>query len=231
MFDNLLKTIFNETDHESNSSTKNETVNENKTTSDNKTDNESNSSTKNKTVNESKSDNDSDNESENESKNENKKYTYYDKIKELNNWFETIDQTKSLEDQVEILKTKDSLDYYWYVSYYNDDKDLNYKLFKAKAAYLLNDLDEHLFEKKIGCKFATLVEKLRNTVDKKEENQIIIDDIKNNRDKIYNEYKYDKSVIEQIGGLSDAVKLILEVNKILTSNKVDNDDLIKIYDI
>ena len=46
-----------------------------------------------------------------------KKYTYYNEIKELNNWFETIDQTKSLEDQIEILKTKDFLDYYWYVSY------------------------------------------------------------------------------------------------------------------
>ena len=82
--------------------------------------------------------------SENESKNENKKYTSHNKIKELNDWFETIDQTKSLEDQIEILKTKDALDYYWYVSYYNDNKDLNYKLFKAKAAYLLNELDEHL---------------------------------------------------------------------------------------
>ena len=141
----------------------------------------------NKSDNENK--NESKNESENESKNENKKYKYYHKIKELNNWFETIDQTKSLEDQIEILKTKDFLDYYWYVSYYNDNKDLNYKLFKAKAAYLLNDLDEHLFEKIFGCKFATLVEKLINTVDKKEENQTIIDDIKNNRNKIFNEYR------------------------------------------
>ena len=94
MFDNLLKTIFNKTDNESNSSTKNKTVNESK--SDNKSDNDS--------------DNYSDNESKNESKNENKKYTYYDKIKELNNWFETIDRTKSLEDQIEILKTKN---FFW----------------------------------------------------------------------------------------------------------------------
>ena len=59
---------------------------------------------------------------------------------------------------------------------------------------------------------------------KKEENQIIIDDIKNNRDKIYNEYKNDKSVIEQSGDLSDAVKLILDINEILTSNKVNNNN-------
>ena len=120
---------------------------------------------------ESKSDNDSDNESKNESKteskNENKKYTYYDKIKELNNWFETIDQTKSLEVQIEILKTKNVLDCYWFVSYYKGNKDLNYKLFKVKAAYLLNDLDKHLFKKIFDCRFATLVENLINTVDKK----------------------------------------------------------------
>ena len=51
-------------------------------------------------------------------------------------------------------------------SYYNDNKELNYKLFKAKAAYLLNDLDEYLFEKIFDCKFTTLAEKLINTVDK-----------------------------------------------------------------
>ena len=97
-----------------------------------------------------------------------KKDGYYYKIKQLNNWFKKIDRTTSLEDQIKILKTKDFLDEYQYVSYSNDNKDLNYKLFEAKAAYLLNDLDEHLFEKIFGCKFATLVEKLINTVDKKE---------------------------------------------------------------
>ena len=130
----------------------------------------------------------SDNENDNENDNKDKKYTYYNKIKELNNWFETIDQTKSLEEQLEILKSKKNLDDYWYVSCYSDNKDLNYKIFKAKAAYLLNEFDEHLFEKIFGCKFTTLVEKLINTVYKKEENQII-DDIKNNGDKISSKYK------------------------------------------
>ena len=228
MFDSLLKTIFNETVNESNSSIKNEISSSTK----NKTVNESNSSTKNKRKrdnksdykNDSYSDNYSDNESDNKNYNKNKKYTYYDKTKELNNWFETIDQTKSLEDQIEILKTKDFLDYYWYVSYYNDNKDLNYKLFKAKAAYLLNDLDEHLFEKIFGCKFTTLVKKLINTVDKKE-NQITIENIKNNRDKIYNEYSYDKYVVRHSGDLSDAVKIILEINEALKSDKANNDSM------
>ena len=46
--------------------------------------------------------------------------------------------------------------------------------------------------------FATLVEKLINTVDK-EENQTIVDDIKNNKDKISREYKFDEAVIKHSG--------------------------------
>ena len=241
LFDNLLKTIFNKTVNESNSSTKNES----------NSDNESNSSTKNKsnndnksnssTTNESNSDNESnsntknesksDYESDNESDNEGEKDKYYYEIRQLINWFETIDQTKSLEEQMELLKEKgEFLSEYWYVRYYNDNKELNYKIFKAKAAYLLIDLNKKIFEKTYACKFATLVEKLINTVDKKEENQIIIDDIENNRSKISKEYKFDKDVIKHSGDLDDAVKIILEINKVLTSNKVNNDNnLIKLY--
>ena len=111
------------------------------------------------------------------------------------------------------------------------------KLKAAKAAHLLINLDDQLFEKIFGYTFAALVEKLINTVDKKEENQIIIDDIKNNRDKISGEYKFDKSVIKHSGNLDDAVKIILEINEVLTSNKVNNNinnnnnDLMKLYNV
>ena len=64
----------------------------------NKTVNESNSNTKN----ESKSDNEIDYESDNEGE----KDKYYYEIRQLNNWFETIDQTKSLEEQIKSLKEK-----------------------------------------------------------------------------------------------------------------------------
>ena len=80
-----------------------------------------------------------------------------------------------------------------------------------------------MFKKVFGHIFVELVEKLINTVDKKEENQIIIDDIKNNRDKIYEEYKFDEFVIKQSGDLIDAVKIILEINELLKSDKVNND--------
>ena len=62
----------------------------------NKTANESNSNTK----------NESDYESDNESDNEGKRDKYYYETRQLNNCFETIDQTESLEEEKELLKRK-----------------------------------------------------------------------------------------------------------------------------
>ena len=64
-----------------------------------------------------------------------------------------------------------------------------------------------------------------NAVDKKEENQIIIEDIKNNSNKI-TEQVYNKFVIQPAykhGNLKDAVKIILEINELVKSDKVNND--------
>ena len=162
---------------------------------------------------------DSNNKNENENENENEQCY---EIKQLNDWFKITDQTKSLEEQIEILKTKDFLDEYWFVGYYHGNKELNFKIFKAKAAHLLNDLDEQIFEKIFGHKFAALVDKLINTIDKKE-NQIITEDIDNNRGKNFEEYKFDNSVIKQRGNLYDAVKIILEINELLTLDENNND--------
>ena len=129
-------------------------------------------------------------------------------------------QTKSLKEQIEILKAKDFLDQYWYVGYYHGDKELNYKIFKAKAAHLLNDLDEQLFKKIFGYTFAALV----NTIDK-EENQIIIDDIENNGGKIFEQDEYREFVIQPAykrGDLEDAIKIILEINELLTLDEDNN---------
>ena len=104
----------------------------------NNNNNESNS----KNVNE----NENKNESKYESENENEKDEYYYKIRQLNNWFKTIEQTKSLEEQIELLKERgEFLSEYWSVEHYHDNKELNYKIFKAKAAYVLNDVDDNLF--------------------------------------------------------------------------------------
>ena len=72
--------------------------------------------------------------------------------------------------QIETLKKRDFLDEYWHMGYYHDDKELNLRIFKAKAACILNDLDEQLFEKIFGHTFAALADKLINTT-KKEENK------------------------------------------------------------
>ena len=61
-----------------------------------------------------------------------------------------------------------------------------------------------------------------NTIDK-EKNQTIVDDIENNKDKIYEEYKFDESIFKQRGNLHDAVKIILEINELLTLDE-DNID-------
>ena len=82
-----------------------------------------------------------------------------------------------------------------------------------------------MFKEVFGHAFAELVEKLINAVDKKKENQTIINDIENNRDKIF-EQKYSQFVIQPVykrGDLKDAVKIILEINELLKSDKVNND--------
>ena len=41
--------------------------------------------------------------------------------------------------------------------YYDDDKELNLKIFILKSAYISNDIDEKLFEEIFGGTFLTLV--------------------------------------------------------------------------
>ena len=118
--------------------------------------------------------NDDDNDDDDDDEDHDEQYYI---INQLNNYFKTIDQTKSLKEQIEILKKRDFLDEYWHVGYDHDDKELNLRIFKAKATYILNDLGEQLFEKIFGHTFAALADKLINTTNK-EEKKIIIDYIK-----------------------------------------------------
>ena len=123
-----------------------------------------------------------------------------------------------MKEQLETLKTKDFLDEYWHFGYHHGNKELNFKIFKAKAAYILNDLDEQLFEKIFSHTFSALVDKLINTIGK-EENKIIIDDIEKNKDKIYEQDEYSKFVIQRTykrGDLLDAIKIIIKFNEVLS---------------
>ena len=99
--------------------------------------------------------------------------------------------------------------------YYDDDKDLNLKIFKLKFAYISNVIDKNLFEEVFGCTFATLANKLINTTSK-EENKIIINNIKKNRDKLYKTDDFHNFVIQSNSkciDLLDAAKIILEFNE------------------
>ena len=115
------------------------------------------------------------------------------------------------------MKQKDFLDEYWYDEYYHDNKELNNKIFKVKVAHLLNDVDDNLFKEIFGYTFVKLADKLLNATSK-EENKIIIDDIKNNRDKIFEQDDFNNFVIKQgykRGDLNDAVKMLLNFNEII----------------
>ena len=162
--------------------------------------------------------NSNNNNNNNESVNDNDDYEeeYY-KTKQINNWLKKIDKAKSFEEQIEILKTVHFLDEYWYEGYYHDNKELNNKIFKVKLGHLLNDVDEELFKKIFDHTFVKLADKLLNTTSK-EENKIIIDDIKNNRDKIFEQDDFNQFVIKQgykRGDLNDAVKMLLNFNEII----------------
>ena len=136
MFDDLVEAISN-----NNSSSNNNNNNDNDD-SDNNNNNSKNNESNSKNVNENES------EYESESRSESKKDEYYYEMRQLNNWFETIDQTKPLEEQLKLLKERgEFFSEYWCVEYYHGSKELNYKIFKAKAAHLLNELDKQLFEK------------------------------------------------------------------------------------
>ena len=91
-----------------------------------------------------------------EDKNENKNEEYYI-IKQINDYFKTIDESISFEEQINLLKKIKFLYEYWDMRYYDDDKELNLKIFILRSAYISNDIDEKLFEEIIGCTFLTLV--------------------------------------------------------------------------
>ena len=67
-------------------------------------------------------------------------------LEQINNCFEKVGETKSLKDQIDVLKEIPDLDDYWYIKYCEDNKDINLRLFKLKLAHILNDVDDNLFK-------------------------------------------------------------------------------------
>ena len=106
---------------------------------------------------------------------------------------------------------------YWNTNYYDDDKEINLKIFKLKFAYISNDIDENLFEEVFGHTSVTLANKLINRTNK-EENQIIVNDIKKNRDKLYEHDAFHNYIIKSSSKRIDligATKLIPKFNEII----------------
>ena len=81
--------------------------------------------------NESDSNNENENVNENKNKNENKSDNEQNyQIEQINNNFKKIDETVSFKDQIDVLKEIPELNDYWYIEYYEDNKEITLRLFK-----------------------------------------------------------------------------------------------------
>ena len=101
------------------------------------------------------------------------------------------------------------------MDYYEGNKETNLRLFKLKFAHTFNDVDDNLFKEIFGYTSVKLADKLINTTSKKE-NQMLINDIEKNKDKIFEQDEYSKFVVQPTykrGDLLDAVKIILRFNE------------------
>ena len=98
--------------------------------------------------------------------------------------------------------------------YYEDNKEINLRLFKVKLTHIFNDVDDNLFKETFGFTSVELAGKLINTTSK-EENQMVFDHIEIKKGKI-SEQEYSKHVIQPAhkpADLIDTVKAILDFNK------------------
>ena len=130
---------------------------------------------------------------------------------------EIIDKSKSFEEQVESIRKVENLGEDRFMYDYGD-KELKFKIFKLELAYLSHVIEENIFKEIFGHTFETLANKLINTTNK-EENQIIVKNISENKGKLYEEYKIRDSSYDAIlpsylhDNHIEAIDLILNFNK------------------
>ena len=127
---------------------------------------------------------------------------------------EIIDKSKSFEEQIKSLKKREDVKGRWP---YDDfgDKELKFKYFKIELADMSNEIDKKLFEQIFGHTLIKLADKLINTTNK-EENQIIVNNINKNKEKLYKQDDYYNFVIQpsdRIITLIDAIRIILKLNE------------------
>ena len=61
-------------------------------------------------------------------------------IRQINYCFKTIDRSESFENQIKLLKKVDYLSEFWNRRYYDDDKEINLKIFKLKLGHVSDDV-------------------------------------------------------------------------------------------
>ena len=157
-------------------------------------------------------DNEKKNEDEDETMSQNKK------VKDLNDILdEIIDQPRSFEEQIKSLKEWEDVKRRRPFDDFGE-KELKSNYFKIELADMSNEIDEKLFKQIFGHTLQTLANKLINTINK-EENQIIVNNINKNEEKLGEECETSYGpdwVIQpnsQRNGLIDAIQLILNFNE------------------
>ena len=160
----------------------------------------------------SKDENDNDNDNDNGSENDN------NIIKQLNDFLDKIiDKSKSFEGQIKSIRKVENLDEYYFMDNY-DDKELKFKILELKLAHLSNIIYKKIFEQIFGHTYETLTNKLINITNKKE-NQIIVTNTNENKEKLYKKGKtstFNDYVIQPSDrriNLIDAINLILDFNE------------------
>ena len=120
-------------------------------------------------MNEDNNDNDNDNDDNDYDSDNDHEIT----VKEININFKKINETKSFEDQTDLLKKIPCLNEYWDTCYYEYNKETNLRLFKLKSAHTFNGVYDNLFKEINGHTSVKLADKLINMTSK-EENQIFL---------------------------------------------------------
>ena len=113
-----------------------------------------------------------------------------------------------------MLKKLEDLKGFWPCKDFGD-KELKSKYFKIELADMSNDIDKKLFEQIFGHTLIKLADQLINTTNKKE-NQIIVKNINENKEKLYEMDPFHDWVIQpnsQCINLIDAYNLILKFNE------------------
>ena len=87
-------------------------------------------------------------------------------IKQLNDSLDKIiGKSKSFEDQIKSIRKVENLNEYYFINDYGD-KELEFKIFKLKLAYLSNIIDKEIFKQISGHTFEALANKQINTTSK-----------------------------------------------------------------